>query len=64
MTIDRRPDDLVTRPRGRPRVEHRMDEMVSARLPTTQYQQLLHMAEAQDVHLSTLVRQLLVLRLR
>lgn len=58
------PQDHSTRPRGRPRVESKMDEMISARLPTTQYRQLLLIAESRDIRLSTLVRELLIFRLR
>ena len=51
------------RPRGRPRVEQRL-ERVSTRLPVPTYNQLVSIANARATSVSKLVRQLLVLRLR
>ncbi len=62
MTQD--PDHPLPR-RGRPPVtEKRLDDMVSTRLPAAQYQQLTKLADLREISLSTLVRELLVLRLR
>jgi hypothetical protein len=58
------PEDHPTRPRGRPRVDAKMDEMISARLPTAQYRQLLAIAQSREIPVSTLVRELLIFRLR
>jgi len=58
------PEDVTTRQRGRPCAAVKLEEMVSARLSTTQYQQLCAIAESRDMHVSTLVRELLVFRLR
>lgn len=58
------PDDQPTKPRGRPRADVKMEEVVSVRLPTAQYEQLRAIAESRDTHVSTLVRQLVIIRLR
>lgn len=50
------------RPRGRPRVEERM-EPVTTRLPVGEYDRLVRAANLQDIHVSALVRRLLILRL-
>lgn len=50
------------RPRGRPRVESRM-EPVTTRLPLREYDRLINAARDRDIHVSALVRQLLILRL-
>jgi hypothetical protein len=63
MTQD--PSDRPLPRRGRPPVtEKRLDDMVSTRLPAAQYQQLTKLADLREISLSTLVRELLVLRLR
>ncbi len=55
-------DDKLTRPRGRPRVETPL-ERVSTRLPTPEYDRLVRLANRRDQSVSSLIRQLLVLRL-
>jgi hypothetical protein len=52
----------VVRPRGRPRVEEPMSS-VSTRLPSDAYDRLIRAANQQDKSVSSLVRQLLILRL-
>ena len=54
----------VQRPRGRPRAAAPLEESVTARLPINQYRQLKDLADRRDMHVSTLVRQLLIFRLR
>lgn len=58
------PEDRQARPRGRPRVAEPLEESVTARLPVTQYRQLQDLADRRDMPVSTLVRQLLIFRLR
>lgn len=50
------------RPRGRPRVEERM-EPVATRLPVRDYDRLVRAANLQQMSVARLVRQLLILRI-
>lgn len=59
MRPDSLPEDHSTKPRGRPRVESKMNKLVSARIPAARYRQLADLAEAREIPLSTLVRELL-----
>jgi len=61
---DRSSPDQPQRPRGRPRVAEPLEESVTARLPLNQYRQLQDLANRRDMPVSTLVRQLLIFRLR
>jgi len=59
----RYPDRIETaRPRGRPRVEERL-EFVGTSLPKAYVQRLEQIAEQRDMKVSALVRQLLIMRL-
>lgn len=51
------------RPRGRPRVDAPMTT-VSTRVPSAEYDRLVRLANLRDESVASLVRQLLVIRLR
>ena len=55
-------DDRPIRQRGRPRVAERL-EQVGTRLPIAYYDRLVQIANQRDTSVSSLVRQLLILRL-
>lgn len=61
---DRFSQEQAQRPRGRPRSAQPLEESVTARLPVSQYRQLQDLAQRRDMPVSTLVRQLLIFRLR
>lgn len=51
------------RPRGRPRVEEPLSA-ISTRLPASYHDRLIRIANAQEISVSAVVRQLLILRLQ
>jgi len=63
MSTGSPPDDRPVTRRGRPRVAERL-EQVGTSLPVPYYERLKQFAHEQDMSVSKVVRQLLILRLR
>lgn len=59
---DEKPDPPVTRPRGRPRVDDPLTS-ITVRVPMSVHDEICRLAIKRDEHVSSIVRNLIVLRL-